>query len=273
MNMWLSKLIVTAVALVLVVILYMLPKVVVDNEQQENAQVINEPADSEVSESHQIPLTDQEQMAIGTLKEGFNPGENPEKSANFADSLAGLFTELNYLDSAAYYYGVAADIEPMMSRWLIAGESYFEAYSYAVESQKQQQLGAKARQYFDLALDQDPNLSDVKAKAALTYLPHQPMQAVLLLREVVEGDPDNALGLYNLGLLSLQSQQFDKAVVRFETLTTTYPDHLEGQFYLAVSYFENGQADKARDQFELVKTMEPDPEVLTTVDEYLMKLK
>ena len=126
---------------------------------------------------------------------------------------------------------------------------------------------------FDLALDQDPNLSDVKAKTALTYLPQQPMQAVLLLREVVEDDPENVLGLYNLGLLSLQSQQFDKAVARFESLTTAHPDHLEGQFYLAVSYFESGKEDQAREQFELVRTMEADPEVLTTVDEYLMKLK
>ena len=271
--MWLSKLIVTALALVLVVILYMLPKVVVDNEQQENVQAMNDPEVSEVSESHQRPLTDQQQTAVQALKEQFNTGENPEKSANFADSLAGLYTELNYLDSAAYYYGVAADIEPVMSRWLMAGESYFDAYSYAVESQKQQQLGAKARQYFDLALEQDPNLNDVKAKTALTYLPNQPMQAVLLLREVVERDPNNTLGLYNLGLLSLQSQQFDKAVDRFETLTAAYPEHLEGQFYLAVSYYENGQKDKARDQFELVKTLDADPEVLTTVDEYLMKLK
>ena len=271
--MGLSKLVVTAVALILVVVLYMLPKVVVDNEQDENAQVINEPVESEVSESHQRPLSDQEQTSISALKEGFISDENPEKSANFADSLAGLFTELNYLDSAAYYYSVAADMEPVMSRWLKAGDSYFQAYSYAVESQKQQQLGAKARQYFEFALDQDPNLNDVKAKTALTYLPQQPMQAVVLLREVVESDPDNALGLYNLGLLSLQSQQFDKAVGRFESLTAAHPDHLEGQFYLAISYFENGQTDRARDQFLKVKEMEPDPEVQTTVDEYLMKLR
>jgi tetratricopeptide (TPR) repeat protein len=271
--MWFSKLIVTAVAVVLVVVLYLLPKVVVDNEQQENAQVITDPESEQMSESHERPLSDQELMAVGTLKEAVNAGENPEKSAIFADSLAGLFAGLNYLDSAAFYRGVAADIEPGMNRWLTAGESYFEAYSFAVESQKQQQLGAKARAYFDLALDQDPNLSDVKAKSALTYLPQQPMQAVLLLREVVENNPDNALALYNLGLLSLQSQQFDKAVDRFKSLTTAHPDHLEGQFYLAVSYYENGQQDEARDQFELVKTLDADPEVLTTVDEYLMKLK
>jgi len=271
--MWLSKLIVTVVALALVVVLYLLPKVVVDNEQQENAESIGDPPNSEISEAHERPLSEDERSTVRKLKEGFNTRENPEKSAIFADSLAGLFTELNFLDSAAHYYGVAADIEPVVKRCLKAGESYFEAYSYAVESQKQQRLGEKAREYFNLALDRDPGLYDVKAKVALTYLPHQPMQAVLLLREVVNEDPDNELGLYNLGLLSLQSQQFDNAVSRFEVLTGNFPDHLEGQFYLGVSYFENGDKDKARQQFELVKAMDPDPEVLTTVDEYLEKLK
>jgi tetratricopeptide (TPR) repeat protein len=160
-----------------------------------------------------------------------------------------------------------------MERWLKAGDSYFEAYSYAVEVREQQQLGENARKYFNLALKQNPDLFDAKAKVALTFLPGQPMQAVILLREVVDGDPENELGLYNLGLLSIQSQQFDKAVERFEKLVQNHPAHLEGQFYLGVSYFESGEKIKARDQFELIKAMDQDPEVLVTVDEYLEKLK
>ena len=271
--MWLPKLIVTAIALLLVFVLYKLPKVVVDNEQQENASVIGESSSTEVNNSHQSDLTDSQRSAIGSLKEGFDTEVNPEKSANFADSLAGMFSSLNYLDSAAYYYGVAADSEPIMERWLKAGEGYFEAYSFAVDGQQQQQFGEQARKYFNLALERDTMLYDVKAKVALTYLPNQPMQAVLLLRNVVENDPDNRLGLYNLGLLSLQSQQFDKAVERFEALTESHPAYLEGQFYLGVSYFENKEMEKAKVQFEKVKQMDPDPEVVVTVDEYLEKLK
>jgi tetratricopeptide (TPR) repeat protein len=251
----------------------MLPKVVVDNEQEENADVIGESSSPELAESHDRQLTENELAAVGNLKDGFNAELNPEKSANFADSLAGLFSSLNYLDSAAYYYGVAAEKEPSMGRWLKAGEAYFEAYSYAVELERQHQFGESARKFFNLALAQDASLYDAQAKVGLTYLPDQPMQAVLQLREVVENDPINILGLYNLGLLSIQSQQFDKAVERFEALVAAHPDHLEGQFYLAVSYFENGQRDEAKEQFERVKAMEADPEVLTSVDEYLEKLK
>ena len=259
--------------MVLVVVLYLLPKVVVDNEQEQNAGAIGDTSSPDLADSHDRQLTENEQAAVSSLKDGFNAELNPEKSATFADSLAGLFSDLNYLDSAAYYYGVSADQEPSMARWLKAGEAYFEAYSYAVELDRQQHFGKSARKYFSLALAEDAELYDVQAKVGLTYLPDQPMQAVLQLREVVENDPTNQLGLYNLGLLSIQSQQFDKAVERFESLVSSHPDHLEGQFYLAVSYFENGQREKARAQFERVKAMEADPEVLTSVDEYLEKLK
>lgn len=271
--MWVSRLIVTGVALVMVIVLYLLPKVVVDNEQQENADAIGDPSNPAITESHDRQLSETELTQIKELKEELKVNSIPEKSANFADSLAALFSSLNYLDSAAYYYGQAADMEPGLNRWLKAGENYFEAYSYAVEAQKQQYLGERTREYFNLALAQDPSLNDVKAKTALTFLPAQPMQAVLMLREVVENDPENQLGLYNLGLLSIQSQQFDKAVERFEKLTQSHPEHLEGQFYLAVSYFEAGEKNKAREQFKLVKTLDDEPEVLATVDEYLEKLK
>lgn len=271
--MWISKLIVTGIALVLIIILYLLPKVVVDNQEQENSNVIGESSNAPVSEIHDRKLSESEQSQINHLKEEFNTNLVPGKSATFADSLAQLFSNLNYLDSAAYYYGQAADIEPDMERWLKAGNSYFEAYSYAVEIREQHQLGENTRKYFNLALEQDPSLFNVKAKVALTFLPDQPMQTIMLLREVVESDPENELGLYNLGLLSIQSQQFDKAIERFEKLTQYHPDHLEGQFYLGVSYFEAGDKVEARDQFELVKVMDQDAEVLASVDEYLEKLK
>ncbi len=271
--MWISRLFVTGVALVLIVILFLLPKVVVDNKEQENAEAIGQPSDTQLSASHDRQLSESELSEISHLKQRINADLLPKKSATFADSLAGLFASFNYLDSAAYYYGQAADKEPDMERWLKAGDGYFEAYSFAVEVQKQDQLGKNARKYFNLALEQDPGMYDVKAKVALTFLPEQPMQAVLLLREVVDNEPENELGLYNLGLLSIQSQQFGKAVERFEKLTQSHPEHLEGQFYLGVSYFEAGEKTKARDQFELIKTMDQEPEVLAAVDEYLEKLK
>lgn len=252
--------------------MYFLPKVVVDDENEE-PQEIDPKSPPEVVEAHDRELTDSEAELIADFKEGFKNQNNTEKSASFADSLAVLFANINLLDSAAFYLARAADLDPVPERFIKAGDGHYEAFSYAVELEEQAYWGAQAREFYQKALASDPDLLDVKAKMALTYLPQQPMQGVLLLREVIEKDEENELALYNLGLLSLQSNQFDKAIERFEALAKYHPDNLEGQFYLGVAYFQAEERDLAKVQFQKVKERDADPEVLETVEEYLKELK
>ena len=63
----------------LVIVLYLMPKVVVDNEQQEDAETIGESSLPDLSESHDRQLTEDELAIIGDLKDGFDPELNPEK--------------------------------------------------------------------------------------------------------------------------------------------------------------------------------------------------
>jgi len=98
------------------------------------------------------------------------------------------------------------------------------------------------------------------------------MQGITLLREILEADPENETALFNMGILALQSGQYERSSERFKNLVSLYPQNLQAQFYLGLCYFELGQKDKARKQFELVKSMEDDPAVLATVEGYLKEL-
>ncbi len=271
--MHVSRTILSVVAILFLVGIYFLPKVVVENSETEDSTELSNSVPENIGFAHDRELTESEAQQIFDFKEDFKNQDNPEKSASFADSLAGIFANLKFLDSAAYYYAQAATYEPVLSRFIKAGNGHFEAFSYAVELEEQSYWGEKTREYYQKALAEDPNLHNVKTKMALTHLPVQPMQGVILLREVIENDPENDLALYNLGLLSLQSSQFDKAVQRFEKLVESHPDNLEGQFYLGVAYFESKALIKAKEQFLKVQTMDTDPEVQTTIEEYLKKLK
>jgi TolA-binding protein len=75
-----------------------------------------------------------------------------------------------------------------------------------------------------------------------------------------------------MGVLSMQSGQYGRAVERFEELVKVHPQNLQGQFYLGVSYFESKEKNKAKAQFELVKKMTQDPMILSSVQGYLDKL-
>ncbi len=267
-----SRIILSIAAILLTVGMYFLPKVVVEDQHTETPENLEEITTPDFDANHRNQLTEEEAALIKDFKRNYKE-INPEKSATFADSLAGLFASLDFLDSAAFYYRKAAEAEPTTERHKKAGNSHYELFNFAVDPGERDYWANQAREYYHKVLSEEPNSLEVKAKLALTYLPEQPMKGVVMLREVVESDPNNALALYNLGILSLQSAQYQRAVERFESLVNSHPNHVEGQFYLAIAYYENGETAKARDQFLKVREMETDPQVKSTVEEYLQELK
>ena len=94
-----------------------------------------------------------------------------------------------------------------------------------------------------------------------------------MMREVLAEDPKNEFALYNMGMLSIQSGQYDRAIERLEELKAVNPDHVQGLLLLGVAYMNKGNKDKARLQFERVKKLDKDPAVLATVDSYLKDLE
>ncbi len=56
-----------------------------------------------------------------------------------------------------------------------------------------------------------------------------PMPGIMLLREVLDEDPKNIKALSALGLFSIQSNQIDKAIARFEQIVD-----IDSQNYLAL---------------------------------------
>jgi tetratricopeptide (TPR) repeat protein len=94
-----------------------------------------------------------------------------------------------------------------------------------------------------------------------------------MLREVVATDPRNETAIYNLGLLSMRSNQYEKAIGRFEDLLTINPKHLKGNYFLAVSYKEAGKKEKAVEYFKKVKAMDSDPAVQDAVTQALADLE
>lgn len=274
-----KKLLVGGIALAVVVLLWFLPRVVIDNEgrdnnleaRQESAPVAE--ADMSAGAPHLPEISEDAQSEIARLRENYRNYQNTEKSTTFADSLVLAYASNRWYDSAAYYADQLAQAQPRGERQEKALDMYYEAFTLALDENKARALGEKVRYYGDAVLAQRPTDLDAKTKMAMTFLTTtEPMKGILMLREVVEEAPDNELAQYNLGLLSIQSQQYDKAVDRFEKVVRLNPEHLQAQFFLGVSYFESGTKKKAKKQFERIKTLSDDPEVLANADEYLNKL-
>ncbi|MBX2964882.1 MAG: tetratricopeptide repeat protein [Cyclobacteriaceae bacterium] len=264
-----NRIILLVVSVVLVVLLFMLPKVVVKNDDQLAAG--DSTSVQQIDPHGATPVTLQEAIARMRSGHGASTGE---KSAIFADSLADLYWEAGKFDSAAWFANEAATFFNTMESWIKAGDSYYQAYTFSLDQLKQNELAESARQYFSMILKRNPGNLEVKTKMAMTYLSTaNPMQGITLLREVLAEDPKNESALFNLGMLSIQSGQYDRAVERLKELIEVNPNHIQGQLLLGVAFMNKGNKKEAREQFEKVKQLDADPAVQATADSYLKDLK
>ena len=269
-----TQIIFLLVGIALIAVLFTLPTIVVDNDNDGVVMEENDLGNSlSLEDQHTSTLSPEAQSMIERLKGEMESEGNKEKFAIFADSTASIFEEKGKLDSAAYFYGLAAENIPTPERWEIAGNAYYEAFGFSMDEGKTQNLASKTRLYLNKVLEESPDRLDLKTKVAMTYVSTtNPMQGITMLREILEQDPKNESALFNMGVLSMQSGQYLRAVERFEELVLHYPSHIEGQFYLGVSYFESNQKSKAKKQFEGLKPLTDDPQIQTGIENYLERM-
>jgi outer membrane protein len=262
-----TRIILVSVAALLVALIFMLPKSVVENESQLKEAA---PEKAQGPGHSEVPAT--LSATINSIRAQFQSNSSNQKNAIFADSLRTLYTQAGQFDSAAWFAEQAATFFNTTESFLNAGNSYYEAYTFAMEPARQEQLAEKTRAWLGKVTAADSKNLEAKTKIAMTYFTSNPPQGVGLLREVLAEDPKNEFALYNMGMLAVQSAQYDRAIERLEELKAVNPNHVQGALMLGVAYANKGNKDKARQQFELVKTLDKDPAVQATADSYLKDL-
>jgi outer membrane protein len=268
-----TRIILIVACAIVIWLLFLLPKAVVENESQLAAPADSAAAPTLPQNAH-TAISESLAKNIKALRNKYFQSSQEQKSSIFADSLADLYTKAGQFDSAAWFAEKTATFFNNKQSYLKTGNRYYEAYTFAMDAKKQEALAQKTREYLGKVLDLDPKNLEVKSKIAMTYLSSKsPMQGITMLREILAEDPENELALFDMGMLSIQSGQFPKAVEYLEKLSAVNPKHLQGQLLLGVAYMNSNARDKARAQFEKVKKMDKDPSVQATVDSYLKDLK
>lgn len=97
------------------------------------------------------------------------------------------------------------------------------------------------------------------------------MEGVGLLKEVLKKDDENIDAIWELGKLSMESSQYDKAIIRFEKFVslTEENDKTSGLIFLADAYFLSGFEQKALDALVEAKKHTKDEKLLIEIDDRL----
>lgn len=154
---------------------------------------------------------------------------------------AGVLSEkLGALQNSAYRYHMAARY------FLLATEA----------GKNQLMLFRRARVNLDKCLSLDAANNDAKVDLAVSLYninsiqkPENQMDLMkpaLLLREVVQSDSNHLDGLYFLGKLAIESNQLEKAVVRFKKLVSLQPQNREYYLELGGIYRMMGNETEAK---------------------------
>ena len=295
------QLILLAVALALVAGLFLLPKVIVKPKEgkgdltQTAARTANRdngaaaPSTAELDEhghpvgSHEpgatpeqphLAMTPVQRQEIDALTAKYSAEKDPIAKLRLASDLAIQYKAVEKFDSAGYYLEKLAQARPGEQAWKRAADAYFQAFSFATAPERQRQLAAKCQELYGRVLKNNPDNLEAKTNLGMAFMvSDNPVQGVVLLREVLAADPRNEQAIYNLGLLSMQSNQYEKAVERFRELTKVNPKNVNGQFYLGVALAQTGARDEARKAFQQAKSLSTDPSLTASVDEQLQKLQ
>lgn len=205
--------------------------------------------------------------------------EDAVKTASGAQKLAlqkqlvQKWDDVNQPAPAAFISEEIALAQNSFKNWLVTGDKFTQAYTNYKDSSAIPALVAKAILAYTKALAINAGSLDAKTGLGVAYVTEgkNPMQGIQLLLGVVKQQPNNLKANMNLGLFSMKSGQFDKAVNRFKTVLTVQQSP-EAYFYLATSYENLGAKPEAILAYAKSKELAADPGLTKFVDQKIKEL-
>ncbi|SEM87201.1 Cytochrome c-type biogenesis protein CcmH/NrfG [bacterium A37T11] len=228
-------------------------------------ETVSKSAKEGLSNNISAQITELEDQLASTPKEG---------QLTLLKSLADRWNDVNKLIPLGFTYEKIAGLDPSVGNWVKTGNTYTDASQNLPDTSLARELNTLSIQAYEQALKLQPANLDAKTGLGIAYVNGgaSPMAGISLLLEVVKSDPTNLKANKSLGLFSMQSRQFDKAIARFKTVLSVNPDEPESWFYLATSYENIGLKKEAIEAFEKSKKLASDPSLSQFIDRKIAEL-
>jgi len=257
-----SKLLIAS-AIILIVLLFFAPKSSWSDSEKETERV--KPVSN-------VQLSAEQKKELDNLNAVLEKANNSKEKLDVLNKLSAFWKTLKSPVDVARTLESMAEVNNTADAWITAGEEYYRATQF-VEDNTQALVYQNAIAMFDKALKLDTANEKAKIKkgVCIVELGTAPMDGIKLLREVAEKNPKNIEAQLNLGFFSIRSNQYDKALERFENILKIDTNYSDAYIYSANTYEMMGDTVKAVLNYEHYIKTSKDTMGVSQVKDYIKK--
>ena len=178
-------------------------------------------------------------------------------------------------DFAAYFVEQIAERSQTSLAYSKAGDRYYYAVRFTKDENEIPALYQSAMRCYQKAVDKDAKNVDAKIQLAACFVEEakDPMKGIGMLREVEKTDSNNVKLQLTFAFFSVKSQQWDKAIKRFDKVLEIDPLYIEAYLHLADAYEQQGQTNKTIEMLEKYASLTEDAMAKQEVLKYIEQLK
>ena len=196
-------------------------------------------------------LSNAQSAEIAVAEQKAGDATSDEARATALKELSGLWYSFGQIPVAGGYAEQAAEIENTDAAWSVAGATYYNGLVTSQDPVVRSYCATHAVKAFESASSLAPEQVEHRVNLALVYAenppPDNPMQAVLILRDLEKKYPENA-SVYNaLGRLAIKTGQWSRAVERLEKAWSLDKKNPNTPCLLAKAYEGAGNSEKANE--------------------------
>jgi tetratricopeptide (TPR) repeat protein len=222
-------------------------------------------------------LTPEQHTRVEQLEHSIVRGDVKQQQANVYKQLASFYRDTAHLLLPfAYYTGESAKLENNEKSLTFAARFFLESARSQHDEGLKKWMAKESKQLFEKALVLNPDSDSLKVglgSCSFFGATDNPMQGIMMIREVVERDPSNMYAQYMLGVGSLMSGQLDRAIVRLSLVAEKQPENVEVIIMLAEAYERKGDKPNAIKWYEAVKAKVNNPDIVQELDHRIQDLK
>ncbi|MBL7828383.1 MAG: hypothetical protein JNJ57_17255 [Saprospiraceae bacterium] len=202
-------------------------------------------------------LSEQQISEMETLEGQLKSEQQDASRIESLKKISGFWYRANELPQAGFFAEEIANLENSDSSWSVAGALFYTGLVQSQDQNVREYCAKHAVKAFESAASLAPEIVEHRVNLALTYAenppPDNPMQAVLMLRDLEQKYPESS-SVYNaLGRLAIKTGQWQRAVDRLEKSWSLEKNNPNTPCLLAKAYEGLGNQEKSTEFAALCK--------------------